>query len=491
MKRREFLGTTLGAAASFAFQPFRVLRTFEMPQHKTGATPFEFPDEFIWGTTSAAYQIEGAWNKDGKGESIWDRFAHAGKVKGGANGDVACDSYHRYKDDIALMRQLNLSSCNFSISWPRVQASGSGKPNSKGLDHYKKFCDALLAAEIRPFATLYQGDLPQALEDAGGWPNRDLAGWFSDYADAVVRALGDRIAYWCLFNEPWQFTYLGYAKTIYPPARGNFADCMRATHVVNLAQGQAFRAMKAVDSNLQIGSAFGMSHYQPATSSEEDKRAADRAHALCNIWFVLPAMKGEYPAAFPGENPLESMGVKPGDMELCRAPLDFLGVNYDQRRMVTAITPGEGESATGARNFDANGGPRTDIGWEVWQAGFYELLMRISHEYKGTPMEVTGNGCAYLDLVDEQNHVRDQRRIQFLRGYLQELGRSLLHGAYVRSYHYRSLLDSFEWADGYSQRFGLVNVDFRTMKRTVKDSGIWFADLADSGELTTTDFPKK
>ena len=483
MNRRQFLGGALGAAASYAVQPPGYRRIPELQDHKTSSSPFNFPEEFIWGASSAAYQIEGAWNKDGKGESIWDRFSHAGKVKGGATGDVACDSYHRYKEDVALLKRLNLKSYSFSISWPRIQARGSGAPNPKGLDYYKRLADALLAADIRPLGTLYHWDLPQALEDAGGWPNRDLAARFTDYADVTVRALGDRISHWCIFNEPWEFTFLGYGTGVYPPGRSNFADCLRAAHIVNLAQGQAFRAMKAINAKLQIGSAFGMSDYQPATATEEDRRAAERAHALGNVWFVRPVIMGEYPAAFPGPNPIDMMGVQPGDLELCRAPLDFLGINCYRRQLVSAIPPGEGESATGARNFDANEGSLTDIGWEVWPGGLYELLIRISHEYKGTPMEVTENGCSYLDMPGEHGRVRDERRIQFLRGYLTELGRAMLHSSYVRAYHYRSLMDSFEWVDGYTQRFGLVNVDFRTLKRTIKDSGAWYAKLADTGEL--------
>jgi beta-glucosidase len=483
MNRREFLSSTFGAAASFAVQPFGVQRNSEQRDHKSSYPTFQFPEEFIWGASSSAYQVEGSWNQDGKGESIWDRFSHSGKVKGGATGDVACNSYHRYKEDIALLKHLNLRSYRFSISWPRIQPRGSGAPNNKGLDHYKRFADALLASDIRPLGTLYNWDLPQALEDTGGWPNRDLAGRFTDYADLTVRALGDRISHWCIFNEPWKFTFLGYGKGLLPPARMNFADCMRATHVVNLAQGQAFRAMKAINSKLEIGSAFGMSYFQPATSSEEDRRAADRAHALGNVWFVHPAMKGEYPAAFPGKDPLEMMGVKSGDMELCRAPFDFLGINYDRRQLVSAIPPGDGGSSTGVSNSEGHEGPLTDNGIEVWPDGFYEMLMRNAREYKGTIMEVTGNGCSYTDSPDENNRVRDERRIQFMRTHLKELGRAMLHSANVRSYHYTSLLDSFEWDEGYTQRSGLVFVDFRSFKRIIKDSGAWYAKLADSGEL--------
>jgi beta-glucosidase len=484
LNRREFLSTALGAAASFSVLPpgHRLLNEFLEPQ--TPFALFQFPKEFIWGAATAAYQIEGAWNEDGKGESIWDRFSHTtGKVKGAATGDVACDSYHRYKEDIALLKTMNLNSYRFSISWPRIQPDGTGAPNPKGLDYYKRLTDALLEAKIRPLATLYHWDLPQKLEEAGGWPNRDLAARFTNYADLTVRALGDRISHWCLFNEPWVFTFLGYGRGTHAPSRKNFADCMRATHVVNIAQGQSFRAIKAIDPKLQVGTAFSMSNCEPATKSDADRQAADRAHALGNVWFVHPALRGEYPKAFPGENPLVLMGVKSGDLDLCLAPLDFLGINYYRRQLVSAIPPGAGEDAIGVHNFDAHEGPLTDFAWEAWPDSFHDLVLRIAREYKTTPLDITENGCSYLDCPDEQGRVPDQRRIEFTRGYLSALGRAIKDGANVRAYHHWSLLDNFEWAEGYAQRFGLTYVDFRTQKRTIKDSGQWYANLASTGNL--------
>jgi len=484
VNRRAFLIQTLGAMAScYVLSPGASLAS-ELLEPQTKFTPFQFPKDFSFGAATAAYQIEGGWNEDGKGESIWDRFSHSvGKVKGGDTGDVACDSYHRYKEDVGLLRQLNLKSYRYSISWPRIQPDGTGKPNSKGLDYYKRMTDALLEARIRPLCTLYHWDLPQKLEDTGGWPNRDLAGRFAEYAEIVTRALSDRISHYCIFNEPWVFTFLGYSRGVLAPARSNFAECMRATHVVNIAQGQAFRAMKAVNSKFEIGTAFSMAYCQPATSSEEDRKAAARAHALGNVWFVQPAMKGEYPAAFSGANPLEMMGVKAGDMELCRAPFDFLGINYYFRVLVSAVPPGQGESSTGAQSSFAHEGALTDYGWEVWPVGFGDLVILISNEYKGTPIEITENGCSYLDSPDDHGRVPDERRIQFMRGYLNELGRAMSSGANVRGYHHWSLLDNFEWAEGFTQRFGLVYVNFRTQKRTIKDSGKWYAKLADTGDL--------
>src|ERR1700739_4293852 len=484
MYRREFLGGLIGAAAvsslhasSSAFGVF--------PEPHNVFVPYQFPKDFVWGVATASYQIEGAWDLDEKGESIWDRFAHTvGKGKGADTGDVACDSYHRYKEDIEVAKKLNVKSYRFSVSWPRIQANGAGKPNPKGLDYYKRVTDSLHEANIRPLATLYHWDLPQALEDVGGWPNRDLVGRFSDYCEIVTRALGDRISDWCIFNEPWVFTFLGYGRGVHAPARTDFAATMRATHVVNLPQGQAFRAIKAVNPKFKVGTAFSMSNCEPATSSAEDKAAADRAHAIGNIWFVHPALKGEYPKGVPRENPYDVMGVKPGDMELCKAPLDFLGINYYRRELVSAIPVGPGEGTTGVRAFDAFEGPLTQFAWEVWPDSFHGLLMRITREYNKPVLEITENGCSYLDSPDVHGRIPDERRIEFMRGYLSALGRAIKDGADIRAYHHWSLLDNFEWAEGYAQRFGLVYVDFRDQRRIIKDSGHWYGKLAATGNLS-------
>jgi len=484
MTRRGFLNASLKVVGAAAVLPQSGLRLLEFLESPKPFAPYQFPKDFLWGAATASYQIEGAWNEDGKGESIWDRFSHTvGKVKGGYTGDVACDSYHRYKEDVALAKQLNLNSYRFSISWPRIQPTGLGKPNHKGLDYYKRLTDALLEAKIRPLATIYHWDLPQALEDAGGWPNRDTASRFAEYAEIVARALGDRVSHWCIFNEPFVFTFLGYAWGTHAPARRDFLACMRATHVVSLAQGKAFRALKSVNPKLDVGSAFSMSRCQPATPSDADRAAADRAHALGNVWFLHAALKGEYPKAFVGDNPLELMGVQPGDMEIVRAPLDFIGINYYRRQLVSAIPVGPGQDATGVKNYDAFEGPLTDFAWEIWPDGFYDMVMRIARDYNNPPIEITENGCSYLDWPDEKGRIPDPRRVEFLRGYLSALGRAMKDGARVRAYHQWSLMDNFEWAEGFTQRFGMVFVDFRNQNRIIKDSGYWFTKLAASGNL--------
>jgi beta-glucosidase len=482
MRRRQFISTGLALAGTAALSRLNLSSQTvpANPSERRQVSPFQFPKDFIWGAATASYQVEGAWNTDGRGESVWDRFCHTvGKVKGGYTGAVACDSYHRYPEDIGLLRAMNLKSYRFSIAWPRIQPTGSGKPNEKGLDYYKRLVDALLAARIRPFPTLYHWDLPQALEDQGGWPNRDVAGRFTDYVEIVARALGDRVNVWSIFNEPNVFIILGYSSGIHAPGRKVHPEALRAAHVVNLAQGQAFRAIKAVNSKVQVGSAHNFGSFEPMSQKPEDAEAAERAHAFWNTLFVAPALTGSYPAIFP--EPEKTFALQAGDMEAVRAPFDFLGVNYYTRRKV-AYDPIKGEGLQ-LREEEAREGPLTDFGWEVWPDSFEKILVRLAKDYN-LVMEITENGCSYLDGPDERGRVPDQRRIEFYRGYLAAVAKAMQQGAKIRAYHAWSLLDNFEWAEGYTQRFGLSYVDFRTQERTVKDSGRWYGELAASGKLS-------
>jgi len=458
-----------------------------------------FPDGFLWGMATAAYQVEGAWNEDGKGESIWDRFSHTvGKVKGNATGDAACDQYHLYPQDIAILKRLHQKSYRFSIAWTRVQPDGAGVANSKGLDHYSRLVDTLLESGIRPFCTLYHWDLPQALEDRGGWPNRDLAGYFADYAEILAKHLGDRVTVWAPFNMPWSFTYLGYGVGVFPPGRARYDDFLKAAHTVNLAQGEAFRSIKAASSKATIGSAYGMAPAYPKTDSEADRAAAARYHAMNNVYFLETAMHGKYPKAFVGETPYEAMGYRPGDEKIMQVPLDWIGFHYYTRRIVadaggSAHQGGSSfgteieEDTSGGRDpytrFNAvmpTEGPLTDAGLEVWPRGIYDLVTQISREYNHHIIEITESGCSYLDTPHDREggRVPDSRRIHFFRDELVQLARAIADGAKVRSFHAWSLLDNFEWADGYSQRYGLTYVDFRDQKRTVKDSGNWYGQVA-------------
>jgi beta-glucosidase len=445
--------------------------------------PIAFPKNFFWGAATAAYQIEGARNEDGKGESIWDRFVRIpGKIKNGDTGDVACDSYHRWREDIALLQAMNLNSYRFSISWPRIQPNGTSSPNAKGVDYYSHLIDALLELHIRPLVTLYHWDLPQSLEDAGGWPNRDTASRFAAYAEICARAFGDRVSDWVLFNEPLAFTYRGYLEGAHAPGRASLLDFLRATHVVNLAQGGGFRAIKETLSFARVGTAFSMSPCEPATGSEEDKLAAERAHAVTNLWFLEPAMNGRYPQAFPFL-PASLMGIKAGDLEKMRAPFDFIGINLYYRTIASAIGIVERVSSPQDWLFPVKmtgggEGSKTDAGWEVWPQAMYDMIMRITREYPRSQIEITESGCAYNDGPGADGEIRDLRRIEYQRQYLSAVARAISAGADVRSYHAWSLMDNFEWSEGFSQRFGLAYVDFQTQQRTIKESGKWYAKAA-------------
>jgi beta-glucosidase len=493
MDRRKFLGLTaggLGASlvsgnrwtalampAPQQLQPDYLLGTPGVPPE-----PYQFPKDFYWGAATASYQVEGAWKEDGKGESIWDHFAHTtGKIKGAATGDVACDSYHLYKQDVALAKQLNLKSYRFSIAWPRVQPSGTGPANQKGLDYYKRLLDELHAANIRPLVTLYHWDLPQALEDKGGWPVRDTANYFTDYVNIVVTALGDRINTWCIFNEPSIFTWLGYGTGVFAPGRTDWNAFLEATHVVNLGQGMAFRAIKAAYPKSEVSSAFNTSLGVPRSNSEADKLATERYEAFRNYWFIEPALKGDYPQVLATDQVLTTMGVRPGDMEICKAPFDYLALNYYDR---TIVLDKDENGPMHAGLQAGTDGPKTDMGWEVWPDGFYQLLTKVNGMYKPKAVEITENGCSYGDIPEANGWVPDERRTNFFRGYLGALARARKDGVPIRGYAAWSLMDNFEWAEGYTQRFGFVFVDFRTLKRTVKDSGKWYAQLAATGKLS-------
>jgi beta-glucosidase len=451
-----------------------------------------FPKDFLWGSATASYQVEGAWNIDGRGESIWDRFSHTqGNVKGGWTGDIACDGYNRFPEDIAIMKQMNLRSYRYSIAWPRIQPSGSGASNQKGIDYYKRLTDAVLAADMRPLVTLFHWDLPQTLEDRGGWPNRDTAARFADYVEIVIKALGDRINTWAIFNEPWVFTHVGYAEGRHAPGKTDFELFLKSAHTVNLAQGDAFRAIKAIAPKSKVGTAFSMSPATPRTSSPEDAAAAGRFDAFNNVWFLETALRGRYPEAFVHGTPLEAMGFQSGDEKRMIAPLDYIGVNYYFRRLVSASTSATSTTAAPSNvSYDAmgfaiamgKGGPLTEIGWEVYPRGLYDIVQRVSKDYK-LPIEITENGCSYGDYPDANGRVADNRRIDYYREHLRELARAIRDGADVRGYHAWSILDNFEWAEGYTQRFGLVYIDFPTQRRYMKDSAKWFSKIASTNTV--------
>jgi beta-glucosidase len=510
LDRRKFITNSLtGLSAQLLASRRLAAADPSAAQQVPGSVPLAeiesagFPKGFLWGMASAAYQVEGAWNIDGKGESIWDRFSHTvGKVKGASTADVACDQYHRYREDVAILKRLNQKSYRFSTSWSRIQPAGRGAVNQKGIDYYSRLTDALLEASIRPFCTIYHWDLPQALEDLGGWPNRDLAAYYADFAGILAKNLGDRITTWAPFNMPWTFTYYGYGIGVFPPGKADFDQFLKAAHTVNLAQGEAFRAIKAAFPKATVGSAYGMAPAYPKTDSEADRAATARYHAMNNIYFLNTAIHGEYPKAFVGEPPYQAMGFKAGDDKIMKVPLDWVGFHYYTRRIVSesrtnsSSTTGhfgtEIEGGGGSASRDpltqmhvemGTEGPLTEAGLEIWPCGIYDLVMQISREYNHPIIEISENGCCYLDAPDETGHVPDLRRIAFHREHFAELARAISDGARVRAYHAWSLVDNFEWADGYTQRYGLTYVDFRSQKRTVKDSGLWYGRVAAANRL--------
>jgi len=513
MDRRQFVTRSLAAAAGAVLhRHYSYAAAPPSAEHMPGSVTessiqtAHFPEGFLWGTATASYQVEGAWNEDGKGESIWDRFTHTpGKVRGGVTGDVACDQYHLYPQDIALAKRLNTKSHRFSVSWPRIQPAGTGAPNMKGVDHYSRLVDALLEAGIRPWCTMYHWDLPQALEDRGGWPNRDLANYFADYAGILAKHLGDRITVWAPFNMPWAIAFMGYAAGAFPPCRNSFNDFLKAAHTLALAQAEAHRAVKAASPKATFGSAYEMAPAYPKTDSDDDRAAAARYHAMNNVFFLEAAMYGRYPKAFVGEPPYELMGFKAGDEKLLYAPLDWVGFHYYTRRVVSDASkerflgggnfsgteiennsPGGRDPYTRFRAAMPTEGPLTDAGLEVWPRGMYDLVSQISREYNHPVIEITESGCGYLDGPSEEENGRipDGRRIQWYRDVLAELARAIADGARVRAFHAWTLLDNFQWAEGYTERYGLIYTDFRNQKRTIKDSGLWYGRVAASNRLT-------
>ena len=446
-----------------------------------------FPPDFLWGAATAAYQVEGAWNADGKGPSIWDTFAHTpGRIKNNDNGDVACDSYHRYPEDVALVKALGLKSYRYSISWPRIQPDGRGAVNQAGLDYYKRLTDAVLDAGARPLVTLYHWDLPQALEDAGGWPNRDTAARMADYAAVIGHALGDRIDHWAVFNEPKTFTHLGYWQGIHAPGRTEPLAFLKATHTVNLALGMSFRALKAVSPRAMVGNVCDVAPMLPRTSSDADRAAAARYARFLNRWFLEPALTGAYPDVLPRDRQHALLGWQDGDEKIVRADLDHVGLNYYTSWTVsddpTAANGIPGLNATA----DWGVGPhaKTDIGWDIYPQGFFDILTDM-HQLTGTrPIEITENGASDNARPAADHHIHDANRIAYLRSHLYEMRRAIHAGVPIRGYHCWSLMDNFEWAAGYSQRFGLAYVDFPDqLARVPKDSFRWYRDVIRANAL--------
>jgi beta-glucosidase len=439
------------------------------------------PDRFEFGASTASYQIEGAADQDGRGPSVWDTFcAEPGRILDGSSGADACDHYHRYREDVALMAGLGLDGYRFSIAWPRVQPDGTGRANAKGLAFYDRLVDELLERGIRPMATLFHWDLPQPLEDKGGWMNRETAERFAEYAAIVGVRLADRVAHWVPVNEPNVVTFLGYGLGVHAPGRRLLLDALPVAHHLLLGHGLATRALRAVNAH-SIGTANSHSPVWPASDSAEDKQAAHTYNTLWNQLFADPVLRARYPEGFEALMP----GPVAEDLSVIGSPLDFYGINYYNPTLVAGPdTPAPGGSRLDTDGLPftmlpIEGYPRTDFGWPVVPDGLRDLLVMMHQEYdvRLPPIRITENGCAYDDPPGEDGRVRDQRRIDFLDGHLRAIAQAVRAGVDVRGYYTWSLLDNFEWAEGYTKRFGLVHVDYETQTRTPKDSYSWYSNL--------------
>lgn len=447
-----------------------------------------FPAGFLWGTATSAYQIEGAWDEDGKGESIWDRFSHTpGKIRDGSTGDVACDHYHRWREDIRLMQELGLKAYRFSISWPRVLPEGRGRVNQPGLDFYNRLVDGLLEAGIEPFITLYHWDLPQALQDEGGWPNRRTAEAFVEYADVVSRSLGDRVRHWITHNEPWCIAILGHQIGEQAPGHQNPREALLTAHHVLLSHGWAVPVLRRNSPEAEVGITLNYTHYMPASPGEPDIKQARWMDGWFNRWFFDPIFGRHYPADMTaayqagGLLPQGLDFVQPGDMEAMAAPLDFIGLNYYTREVCRAWGAPDNKPQV---VFAAPADQRTDMGWEVYPDGLYWLLNRVHFEYQVPKIYVTENGCSYSDGPDATGRIRDQRRIDYLAAHFAAAHRAIGNGVPLAGYFVWSLMDNFEWAHGFRQRFGLVWVDYATQQRLPKDSAWWYRDVIAANALT-------
>ena len=433
-----------------------------------------FPDGFLWGVSTSAYQIEGAVKEDGRGLSIWDTFSHMpGNIEGDDTGDIACDHYHRWPDDVALMRELGIGAYRLSAAWPRILPEGRGRANPKGLEFYDRLVDGIMNAGIEPWICLYHWDLPQALEYRGGWQNRDVASWFSDYAVVTVRRLGDRVKHWATFNEPNAAAVLGYGEGLHAPGIRGRESALRAIHVMNLAHGLGVEALRSERAALLIGNIYNFHPREPASEREQDEIAATMLDALWNRSFLDPQIHGAYPE--PLREEFADL-VQPGDFEIIRQKLDYFAFNHYTRTRVRHDPDHPFEVGTVLPEPDK---PVTEMGWEIAPDAFRQVMIEAKERYSGElPIYILENGAAFLDRIDPDGRIRDEQRIAYLRGYLGAVQDAIEAGVPVRGYFLWTLLDNFEWSFGYSKRFGLVHVDFETLERRRKDSFYFYSELA-------------
>jgi beta-glucosidase len=441
-----------------------------------------FPDGFVWGAATSSFQIEGASKVDGRGESIWDRFAaQPGRIKDGGQADPACDHYHLFREDISLMKELGLGAYRFSIAWPRILPGGTKQVNPSGLDFYERLVDGLLEAGIAPYVTLYHWDLPQVLEDAGGWPSRATAEAFVELTERVSQRLGDRVRHWMTHNEPWCTTVLGYQTGDHAPGRKNFQQSLAAIHHLLLSHGWAVEVLRRNSPGASVGTTHILSPIVPASDSEADRRAAAERDGLFNRWFLDPIFKGAYP-----RDQIEHLHrskripkqdlwfIKPGDLEAIRAPIDFLGINYYSRHIIRSREILE--AANAPRQVEPLG-EKTDIGWEIYPQGLTDGLVALCRQYALPCIYITENGAAYNMGPDSEGRIADTPRVEFLRRHVEALQQAIERGVPVKGYFVWSLLDNFEWTHGYTQRFGIVWIDYATQQRIPKDSARFYQQV--------------
>jgi beta-glucosidase len=444
----------------------------------------QFPEGFLWGASTAAYQVEGAWNEDGKGESVWDRFSHTpGRIDNGDTGDVACDHYHRMPEDVALMKTLGLKGYRFSIAWTRILPKGTGQVNTRGLDFYERLVDELGRAGIRANATLNHWDLPQALQERGGWANRDSADWFADYARVVFDHLGDRVAMWATHNEPVVTSLVGYGSGVFAPGLADQSLAYQAAHRLNLAHSKAVQIFRQGGYQGKIGIVLDMHNLVPASDKEADRVACQRTLESSQGMFFEPIFQGRYPAYLMEWLGLVAPKVQPDDLEIIHQPLDFLGHNYYFTSEVS-YSAGGGllKSAQKMKTLPSMG--YTEVGWGIYPTGIRSVLMRVKDVVGDLPIFITENGCAVQDMPDTDGYVEDRERVNYLRLHLIELHKAILAGVNVRGYFIWSLMDNFEWASGYTPRFGIVRVDYATQKRALKLSARWYGDVIANNGVT-------
>ena len=443
-----------------------------------------FPDGFLWGVATSAYQIEGATRERGRGESVWDRFASTpGNILDGSNGDVACDHFHRWREDLALMKGLGVRSHRFSVGWSRVTPTGRGAVNQAGLDFYDALVDGMLEAGIRPFATLDHWDMPQALQEAGGWPERSTAEAFLAYAEAVSMRLGDRVRDWTTHNEPWCIATLGHELGMHAPGLRDPAAALRASHHLLLSHGWAIPALRRNSPGCRVGIVVNLAPAYPASSSDADREATRRFDGAFNRWHLDPLFQGRYPPDAVEDRTRDGVltrgempWVEAMDLRSIAEPTDYLGINYYSRAVLRSDRIPETENAPRSV-FEDPQEARTDMGWEVFPQGLHDLLLRIHREYGPRQIQVTECGAAFDDGPGPDGRIHDSRRVDFLRGHLLAAHRAIAEGVPLAGFFLWTLLDNFEWQHGYTKRFGVVWVDRRTMERITKDSALWYRDV--------------